>query len=87
MIPARGYGSPETTRAFTTAREEANGEEGAPERLSVEYGLWGGSVAQGELPAMREHSAAFLSEVEARPDSPEACIAHRMAGKQRASRT
>ena len=87
MIPARGYGSPETTRAFTTASEEANGEEGAPERLSAEYDLWGGSVAQGELPAMREHSAASLSEVEARPDSPEACIAHRMAGKQRASRT
>ena len=87
LIAARGYGSPETTRAFTKAREEANGEEGAPERLSAEYGLWGGSAARGELPAMREHSASFLSEVEARPDSPEACIAHRMAGKQRASRT
>jgi tetratricopeptide (TPR) repeat protein len=80
LIAARGYGSPETTRAFTKAREEANGEEGAPERLSADYGLWAGSVARGELPAMREHSAAFLSEVEARPDSPEACIAHRMAG-------
>jgi predicted ATPase len=80
LIAARGYGSPETTRAFTKAREEANGEEGAPERLSADYGLWGGNVARGELPAMREHSAAFLSEVEARPDSPEACIAHRMAG-------
>jgi hypothetical protein len=60
---------------------------GAPERLSAEYGLWGGSAARGELPAIREHSASFLSEVEARPDSPEACIAHRMAGKQGASRT
>jgi hypothetical protein len=29
---------------------------------------------------MREHSAAFLSDVEARPDSPEAGVAHRVAG-------
>jgi predicted ATPase len=29
---------------------------------------------------MREHSTAFLSDVEARPLSPGACIAHRMAG-------
>jgi predicted ATPase len=29
---------------------------------------------------MREHSTAFLSDVEARPDSPEAGVAHRMAG-------
>ena len=30
LIAARGYGSPETIRAFTKAREEANGEEERP---------------------------------------------------------
>ena len=29
---------------------------------------------------MRAHAAAFLSDVEARPDSPEAGVAHRAAG-------
>jgi predicted ATPase len=80
LIAARGYGSPETTRAFARAREQANDEVGAPERLSADYGLWVGSFVRGELLAMREYSAIFLSEVEARVDSPEACVAHRMAG-------
>ena len=30
--------------------------------------------------AMREHSATFLSDVEAKPNSPEASVAHRVAG-------
>ena len=42
------------------------------------YGL--GSYVRGELPSMRAHAAAFLSDVEARPDSPEAGVAHRAAG-------
>ena len=29
---------------------------------------------------MRAHAAAFLSDLEARPDSPEASVAHRAAG-------
>ena len=29
---------------------------------------------------MQAHAAAFLSDVGARPDSPEACVAHRTAG-------
>src|SRR5271170_5725122 len=32
---------------------------------------------------MREHSAAFLRDVEARPNSPEAGVAHRIAGTAR----
>ena len=80
LIAARGYGAPETTEAFAKARELAHGEKDAPERLAVDYGLWAGSYTRGELPSMRAQAAAFLSEVEASPDSPEACVAHRAAG-------
>ena len=80
LMAARGSGAPETRQAFARARELASGEKDAPERLAADYGLWVGSYARGELPSMRAHSAAFLSDVEARPDLPEAGVAHRAAG-------
>ena len=80
LIPARGYGAAETTEAFARARESAAGHKDAPEQLAADYGLWTGSIVRGELSAAREHSTAFLSDVEARPDSPEAGVAHRIAG-------
>ncbi len=80
LIAARGPGAPETTEAFARARESAYGDKVAPERLAADYGLWVGSYNRGELPSMRAHSAAFLSDIEARPDSPEAGVAHRIAG-------
>ena len=81
LISARGYGAPETTEAFARARESAPGDTNAPERLVADYGLWAGSYARGELPWMRMHAAAFVRDVEARPDSPEAGIAHRVQAK------
>ena len=80
LFAARGPGAPETAEAFARARESAVGDNAAIERLSADYGLWVGSYIRGELSAMREHSTAFLSDVEARPDSPEAGVAHRIAG-------
>jgi predicted ATPase len=80
LFAVRGQGAPETTEAFVRARERAGGDKDAPERLAADYGLWAGSYQRGELAAMRELSAAFLSDVEARPDSPEAGVAHRTAG-------
>jgi hypothetical protein len=80
LIAARGYGAPETTQAFARARELAYREKDAPERLSADYGLWVGSLTRGELPKMRAHAAAFLSDVEATPKSPDAGVAHRVAG-------
>jgi predicted ATPase len=80
LIAARGYGAPETTEAFARARESAAGDKEAPERSAADYGLWVGSAARGELPSMRAHAAAFVSDVEARPESPEAGVAHRAAG-------
>jgi class 3 adenylate cyclase/predicted ATPase len=80
LFAVRGQGAPETTEAFVRARERAGSDKYAPERLAADYGLWAGSYQRGELAAMRELSAAFLSDVEARPDSPEAGVAHRTAG-------
>ena len=80
LIAARGYGAPETTEAFARARESTAGSKDAPGRLSADYGLWVGSFTRGELPAMRAHSADFLDDIQARPDSPEAGVAHRVAG-------
>ncbi len=80
LFAARGYGAPETTEAFARARESASGDKDAPERLAADYGLWVGSYTRGELPSMRAQAVAFLSDVEARPDSPEAGVAHRASG-------
>ena len=57
-----------------------SGDKDTPGRLAADYGLWVGSYMRGDLPSMRAHAAAFLSDVEARPDSPEAGVAHRAAG-------
>ena len=80
LIATRGYGAPETTEAFGRARQSAAGDKDVPDRLAADYGLWAGSFVRGELAAMRGRAAAFLDDVEARPESPEACIAHRLLG-------
>ncbi len=80
LIAARGHGAPETIEAFARARKSASGDEDAPERLAADYGLWVGSYVRGDLPSMRTHAAAFLAGVAARPDSPEAGVAHRVVG-------
>jgi class 3 adenylate cyclase/predicted ATPase len=80
LIAARGFGAAETAEAFAKALESAVGGKDAPERLAADYGLWAGDFVRGELPSMRAHSAAFLGDVEARPDSPEAGVAHRAVG-------
>ncbi|HZZ21567.1 MAG TPA: hypothetical protein VFE60_02840 [Roseiarcus sp.] len=79
-IALRGYGAPEATGAFARAIESVSGDRDAPERLAAIYGLWVGSYLRGELPEMRTHAAGFLADIEARPVSPEAGIAHRITG-------
>src|ERR1700722_6036061 len=68
------------TEAFARARESAFGDKDASERFAADYGLWVGSYVRGELSAMRAYAEAFLGDVEAKPDSPEAGVAHRAAG-------
>jgi predicted ATPase len=80
LIAARGYSAPETAEAFARARESASGDADAPGRLAADYGLWASSYMRGDLPSMPSHAEAFLSDVAASPDSPEASVAHRAAG-------
>jgi class 3 adenylate cyclase/predicted ATPase len=80
LFHARGYGAPETAEAFVRARESAVDDKGASERLKIDYALWAGNFARGELQSMRAHAAAFLRDVSDRPDSPEVGVAHRCAG-------
>jgi tetratricopeptide (TPR) repeat protein len=83
LYSARGFGAPETTEVFAKARESSSGNGDSPGRLSVDYGLWVGCFTRGDLASMRTHAAAFLSDIEAIPDSPEASVAHRAAGVTR----
>jgi predicted ATPase len=80
LIGTRGHHALETMEAFAKARQSAGGDADAPERLAADFGLWVGSYVRGELSAMRAHSSSFLEDVAARPDSPEAGVAHRAAG-------
>jgi class 3 adenylate cyclase/predicted ATPase len=80
LIAARGYAAPETTEAFARARESASDDKDATKQLAGAYGLWVGGYVRGELPSMRAHAQAFLDAVAARPDAPEAAVAHRIAG-------
>jgi len=80
LIATRGYGAAETTAAFARARDLAAGIADAPERFSVYYGLWVGIFTRGELAALLEIDQAILRDVEARPDSADAVIAHRLNG-------
>lgn len=80
LIAARGHGALETVEAFARARKSASADEDAPGRLAADYGLWVGSYVRADLPSMRTHAAAFMAGVAARPDSPEAGVAHRVLG-------
>jgi predicted ATPase len=80
LIAARGYGAPETTEAFAKARGSGSSPMNTPERFAINYGLWVGSFLRGELSSQRAHAAEFLSDVGRGPDTPEAGIAHRVAG-------
>ena len=80
MIAAHGHGAPETVAAFKRAHELGADAADIDSRFSSNYGLWAGSYVHGDLPAMLEPAQAFLRDVELRPGSPEAGVAHRAYG-------
>jgi tetratricopeptide (TPR) repeat protein len=80
LIAARGDGAPETTAAFVRARELATAVDDPMERLSANYGLWVGSLSRGEADPLRAVTEAVLRDIEGKPPSPEAAMAHRLAG-------
>jgi len=80
LFAARGSGAPETMEAFARARKSSSGDMDAPGRLAADWGLWVISHLGGDLPSMRAHAETFVNDVAARPDSPEAGVAQRVAG-------
>jgi hypothetical protein len=80
LIWAKGHPAAETAAAFARARELASREEDVSERFSAYYGLWVGHFTRGEHAPMREMAELFLREATARPNCPEALIAHRISG-------
>ena len=80
MIAAHGHGAPETVSAFVRAHELAANSADMQARFWSNYGLWAGSYLHGDLPGMFEPAQAFLRDVETRPGSPEAGVAHRAYG-------
>jgi class 3 adenylate cyclase/predicted ATPase len=80
LLSAKGYSAPETSAAFNRARELANQVEDASERFSAYFGLWAGHLTRCEPAPMREMAERFLREATARPDCPEASVAHRVYG-------
>ena len=80
LIWAKGHQAPETSAAFARARELASRAEDATGQFSAYYGLWVGHLTRGEPAPLREMAELFLHEATARPDCPEALIAHRISG-------
>src|SRR5262249_17955296 len=83
LVWAKGHQAPETSAAFARARELASRSEDASERFSAYYGLWVGHQTRCEPAPMREMAELFLREATARPNCPEALIAHRISGTTR----
>ena len=83
MIAAHGHGAPETLAAFTRAHQLGASAADVYTRLSIDYGQWAGSYVHGELTAMFEPAQALLRDVQSRPGSPEAGVAHRVNGVTR----
>ena len=80
MIAAHGHGAPETAAAFRDASELGAGAADLNARFSINYGLWAAAHVHGDLAGMREPALAFLRDVEQKPHSPEAGVAHRIYG-------
>jgi hypothetical protein len=80
LIHAKGYAAPETTAAFSRARDLAAGVEDVTECLPAHYGLWAGSWVRGELAQARESAAAFVNGTANKPSTAEAGVGQRLLG-------
>jgi len=83
LIWSKGQQAPETSAAFLRARELANQVEDPSQRFSAYHGLWVGHLSRGEPAPMREMAELFLREAMARPNCPEALVAHFISGVTR----
>ena len=79
LIAARGTGAPETTEAFARPASRRPATRTRPNDWRP-MTVCGAAATCVESCQMREYASAFLSDVEARPNSPETGVAHRAAG-------
>ena len=90
LIAARGYGAPETTEAFARAREFGRGYKDAPGRLATDRPCSRGRQLRACACQRCEQLRLSSGTSEAKPDSPEASVAHvppeRPAGSQPSKR-
>ncbi|MFB9270248.1 AAA family ATPase [Bradyrhizobium erythrophlei] len=80
LLAARGDAALETTAAFARARELAASVDDLIEQLSANYGLWVGYLSRGEAGPLRAITEVILRDIEGKPLSPEAAVAHCLAG-------
>jgi hypothetical protein len=80
LIAARDHGAPETSAAFARASELSVGVDDPLERLSANYGVWVGNLSRAEADPLRAITGVILRDIEGKPASPEAAVAHRVAG-------
>jgi predicted ATPase len=80
LIAARGDAALETTAGFARARELAAAVDDPIERLSANFGLWVGYLSRGEAGPLRAITEVILRDIDGKPPSPEAAVAHRLAG-------
>src|SRR5271156_2428460 len=69
-LKLKPHTGPPSTPCFPTASRPSKNQKLCHGRVYI----------RGELAATRAHAAAFLADVEARPESPEAGVAHRILG-------
>ena len=77
---SKGFAAEETMAAFARSRELTGGTENLAERFPAYYAQWVLSLARGEHRQAQRMAERFLREAEAKPHSPEASVAHRVAG-------
>ena len=81
LIAARGYGARGNDGSLRQSpRVRRLAKRTRPKRLAPTTGCGSAATREASCPTMRAHAAAFLADVEARPDSPEAGVAHRAVG-------
>ena len=86
LIAARGYGAPETTEAFARARESTAGDKDAPRAIVGRLRLMGRQLHARRVAIDAGAFSGLPQRHSARPDSPEAGVAHRVAGARAGSR-
>jgi class 3 adenylate cyclase/predicted ATPase len=80
LIAAKGYGAAETMAAWRRAQALAAAVGSAEQRFAINYGLWVGQYAQGDLRASLALADDCLRAAETAGERTQLCVAQRMNG-------